>query len=210
MTVAELGGIKSLTMVTEMDMLMTAFEHLSTPVYAGAVPVVDSETGKLVWYISSDTLKLASESGRALGLSLSKPISGEPTFVCCLLCVSCVRACARNHSTAAGAMCNRVATAPHRLQVQPEQQHKLQNASDLHPGDPSAVPCQDRGGEQCAPGLGGGRRGPSDWCGVADQHYRGHHAVRQILRCRCVIVLASGGCVHCNGTDLFRLHEQLT
>ena len=54
---------------------MTAFQHLSTPVYAGAVPVVDAETGKLTWYISSDTLKLAGETGQELGLSLSKPIS---------------------------------------------------------------------------------------------------------------------------------------
>ena len=43
--------------------------------YAGAVPVVDSKTGQMIWYISSDTLKLAGETGQELGLSLSKPVS---------------------------------------------------------------------------------------------------------------------------------------
>jgi hypothetical protein len=74
LTAGDLGGVKSLVTVTDEDMLMTAFEHMAQPVYGGAIAVVSSKTSELVWYISSDTLKLAGETGQQLGLSLSKTV----------------------------------------------------------------------------------------------------------------------------------------
>lgn len=73
-TAMDLGGIKSLNTVTEKDQLLTAFELLAEDQPSAAVAVVDSETGKIKWYISADTLKLAGKSGPELATCLSKPI----------------------------------------------------------------------------------------------------------------------------------------
>eukprot|EP01047_Picozoa_sp_COSAG01_P002349 COSAG01_NODE_62_length_29700_cov_146.810615_9_plen_119_part_00 len=60
------------------DRLMTAFNLLAEPQYAGAVAVVQAEDsdhpGSLFWYISADTLKLAGETADELAIALSKPI----------------------------------------------------------------------------------------------------------------------------------------
>ena len=72
-TAMDLGGVKPLTTVTEKDQLVSAFELLAKDQPSGAVAMVDSETGKIKWYISADTLKLAGNSGPEQATCLSKP-----------------------------------------------------------------------------------------------------------------------------------------
>ena len=74
-TAMDLGGLKSLKTVTEKDQLVLAFELLAEDQPSGAVAVVNSETGAIMWYISADTLKLAGTNGSELAVCLSKPIS---------------------------------------------------------------------------------------------------------------------------------------
>jgi len=42
---------------------------------SGACPVVDSESGAIIWYISPDTLKVAGDTSKELAIALSKPIA---------------------------------------------------------------------------------------------------------------------------------------
>ena len=42
---------------------------------SGACPVVDSESGAIIWYVSPDTLKVAGDTSKELAIALSKPIA---------------------------------------------------------------------------------------------------------------------------------------
>ena len=73
-TAADLGAIKPyLQTVTQSQQLMTAFEALAEDLPSGACPVVDGG-GKLLWYISADTLKICGATSEQLANALSKPI----------------------------------------------------------------------------------------------------------------------------------------
>ena len=42
---------------------------------SGACPVIDSESGAIIWYVSPDTLKVAGDTSKELAIALSKPIA---------------------------------------------------------------------------------------------------------------------------------------
>ena len=42
---------------------------------SGACPVIDSESGAIIWYVSPDTLKVAGDTSKELAIALSNPIA---------------------------------------------------------------------------------------------------------------------------------------